>query len=150
MPMNIVHMEANNTKKWSHINNVGGYLCMPQSQLIHVSKIRGGGGGGGGGLCIEDHFWIIIVINKQAGHCRVPRTVIKIPRVLITPTMPRWANDHDVVHLQAKTVPMNLIWLSVSGLATDSPCGVWGRGWTTCLLHDSPLFGSHFKMRVGM
>ena len=38
----------------------------------------------------------------------------------------------------------------VSGLATDSPCGVWGRGWTTCLLHDSPLFGSHFKMRVGM
>ena len=38
----------------------------------------------------------------------------------------------------------------VSDLATDSPCGVWGRGWTTCLLHDSPLFGSHFKMRVGM
>ena len=31
----------------------------------------------------------------------------------------------------------------------DSPCGVWGRGWTTCLLHDSPLFGSHSKMRVG-
>ena len=38
----------------------------------------------------------------------------------------------------------------VSGLATDSPCGVWGRGWTTCLLHDSPLFASHFKMRVDM
>ena len=29
---------------------------------------------------------------------------------------------------------------------SDSPCGVWGCGWTTCLLHDSPLFGSHFKM----
>ena len=27
---------------------------------------------------------------------------------------------------------------------------VWGRGWTTCLLHDSPFFGSHFKIRVGM
>ena len=38
----------------------------------------------------------------------------------------------------------------VSGSATDSPCGVWGRGWNTCLLHDSPLCGSHFKMRVGM
>ena len=38
----------------------------------------------------------------------------------------------------------------VSGLATDSPCSVWGRGLTTCLLHDNPLFGSHFKMRVGM
>ena len=38
----------------------------------------------------------------------------------------------------------------VSGLACDSSYGVWGRGWTTCLLHDSPPFGPHFKMRVGM
>ena len=37
-----------------------------------------------------------------------------------------------------------------SGLTTDSPCGVWFRGWTTCLLHDNPLFGPHLKMRVGM
>ena len=43
---------------------------------------------------------------------------------------------------------LRIISRGVSGLATDSPCGVWGRGWTTCLLHDSPLFGSHFKMRV--
>ena len=33
----------------------------------------------------------------------------------------------------------------VSGLATDSPCGVWGRGWTACLLHDSPLFRLTFR-----
>ena len=45
---------------------------------------------------------------------------------------------------------IRIISRGVSGLATDSPCSVWGRGWTTCLLHDSPLFGSHFKMRVGM
>ena len=45
---------------------------------------------------------------------------------------------------------LRIISRGVSGLATDSPCGVWGRGWTTCLLHDSPLFGSHFKMRVGI
>ena len=45
---------------------------------------------------------------------------------------------------------LRIISRGVSGLATDSPCGVWGRGWTTCLLHDSPLFHSHFKMRVGM
>ena len=43
-----------------------------------------------------------------------------------------------------------LISRGVSRLATDSPCGVWGRGWTTYLLHAGPLFGSHFKMRVGM
>ena len=35
-------------------------------------------------------------------------------------------------------------------LATDSPCGAWGRGWTTCLLNDSPIFGPHFIIRVGM
>ena len=39
---------------------------------------------------------------------------------------------------------LRIISRGVSGLATDSPCGVWGPGWTTCLLHDSPLFGSHF------
>ena len=41
---------------------------------------------------------------------------------------------------------LRIISRGVSGLATDPPCGVWGRGWTTCLRHDSPLFGSHFKM----
>ena len=30
---------------------------------------------------------------------------------------------------------------SVPGLATDSPCGVWGRGLTICLLNDGPLLG---------
>ena len=52
-------------------------------------------------------------------------------------------------HLHATCI-LRIISRGVSGLATDSPCGVWGRGWTTCLLHESPLFGSHFKMRVGM
>ena len=45
---------------------------------------------------------------------------------------------------------LRIINRGVSGLATDFPCGVWGCGWITCLLHDSPLFGSHFKMRIGM
>ena len=49
-------------------------------------------------------------------------------------------------HLHAM---LRIISRGVSGLATDSPCGVWGRGWTTCLLHDSPLFGSHFKTSNG-
>ena len=41
---------------------------------------------------------------------------------------------------------LRIISRGVSGLATDSPCGVWERGWTTYLLHGSPLFGSHFKL----
>ena len=28
---------------------------------------------------------------------------------------------------------LRIISRGVPGLATDSPCGVWGRGWTTCL-----------------
>ena len=43
---------------------------------------------------------------------------------------------------------LRIISRGVSGLATDSPCGVWGRGWTTCFLHDSPLFGSQFKIFI--
>ena len=58
--------------------------------------------------------------------------------------------NHTVSYLDGIRTILRIISRSVSGLATDSPCGVWGRGWTTCLLHDSPLFGSHFKMRVGM
>ena len=32
----------------------------------------------------------------------------------------------------------------VSGFATDSPCDVWCRGLTTCLLHVGPHFGNQF------
>ena len=39
--------------------------------------------------------------------------VRKVPRTLITlvgkPMRPRWGNHYDVAHLQAKTVPMNMI-----------------------------------------
>ena len=61
-----------------------------------------------------------------------------------------WITDWTCCHGPYLHAILRIISRSVSGLATDSPCGVWGRGWTTCLLHDSPLFGSHFKMRVGM
>ena len=41
-------------------------------------------------------------------------SIRKIPRAFIMPMgipiMPPWANYHDAAHLQAKTVPMNLIW----------------------------------------
>ena len=61
-----------------------------------------------------------------------------------------WITDWTCCHGPHLHAILRIISRGVSGLATDSPCGVWGRGWTTCLLHDSPLFGSHFKMRVGM
>ena len=40
-------------------------------------------------------------------------SVHKIPGALIMPMvmpiLPPWVNDHDIAHLQAKTIPMNLI-----------------------------------------
>ena len=36
---------------------------------------------------------------------------------------------------------LRIISRGVSGLATDSPCGVWGRGWTTCHL---PVHSENF------
>ena len=33
----------------------------------------------------------------------------------------------------------------VSGLADDSPCGVWYPGWTTCLLYGDLLLSLRFK-----
>ena len=32
----------------------------------------------------------------------------------------------------------------VPGLVTDPPCGVWGRGWTSCLLYGDPMLGLGF------
>ena len=38
-----------------------------------------------------------------------------------TPILPPWAKDHDVAHLQAKTVPMNSIW---SKMRRAKDCGI--------------------------
>ena len=61
------------------------------------------------------------------------------------PMWPRWANDHDVAHLQAKTVPMNFIWSELaqwmlrSGVrkvfrALITPVGI--ANWLHCV-HDT-------------
>ena len=39
---------------------------------------------------------------------------------------------------------------NIPGLATDSPSGVWGNGWTTFLLYDGPLLGLWFQMISGV
>ena len=51
-----------------------------------------------------------------------------------------------IIYLYTK---LTIISKGVPGLATDSPCGVWGRGWTTCLLYDDPLLGFRFWINVG-
>ena len=40
------------------------------------------------------------------------------------------------------TFPARIFYRGVSGFATDSPCGVWCRGLTTCPLYVGPLFGN--------
>ena len=89
-------------------------------------------------LCIHFYVWDAVSIFNH-----IPRMFLSIDFAF---RITDWTSCHGP-HLDAI---LRIISRGVSGLATDSPCGVWGRGWITCLLHDSPLFGSYFKMRVGM
>ena len=82
-------------------------------------------------------FWMLFFILTTSLWCFVHGFYFRITD---------WTCCHGP-HLHAM---LRIISRDVSGLAADSPCGVWGRGCTTCLLHDSPLFGWYFKLRVGM
>ena len=73
-----------------------------------------------------------------------------LPRMFLSTDFVFRITDWTCCHGPHLHAILRIISRGASGLATDSPCGVWGRGWATCLLHDSPPFGSHFKMRVGM
>ena len=42
-------------------------------------------------------------------------------------------------------IKLMIISRRVTGFATGSPCGVWGRELTTCLLYDGPLLGLCFQ-----
>ena len=89
-------------------------------------------------LCIDFYVWDAVSIFNH------------LPRMFLSTDFAFWITDWTCCHGPHLHAILRIISRGVSGLATDSSCGVWGRGWTTCLLHDSPLFGSHFKMRVGM
>ena len=43
-----------------------------------------------------------------------------------------------------------IISMDFSGLATDPPCSVWGRGWAIGLLHDGPLLGLGCWLSIGV
>ena len=56
-----------------------------------------------------------------------------------------WTGSHGPLYIRfTYYIQYNQRECCVSGLATDSPCGVLGRGWTTCLLGDGPILGSCF------
>ena len=71
-----------------------------------------------------------------------------LPRMFLSTDFACRITDWTCWHGPHLHAILRIISRGVSGLATDSPCSVWGRGWTTCLLHDSPLFGSHFKWEL--
>ena len=49
--------------------------------------------------------------------------------------MLRWTSFITNLHTDLKIIR------GIPGLATDSPCGIWGRGWATYLLNGDPLLG---------
>ena len=61
------------------------------------------------------------------GNPIVPRTLMTL---VVMPMWPWWTNGHDVAHLLARTIPMNLIWSeSAQLLPSYGICKVWA-GWT--------------------
>ena len=89
-------------------------------------------------LCIEFYVWDAVSIFNH------------LPKMSLSTDFACRITGWTCCHGPYLHAILRIISRGVSGIATDSPCGVWGRGWTTCLLHDSPPFNSHFKMRVGM
>ena len=78
-------------------------------------------------LCIDLYVWDAV------------STFNHLPRMFLSTDFAFWITDWTCCHGPYLHAILRIISRGVSGLATDSPCGVWGRGWTTCLLHDSPL-----------
>ena len=60
----------------------------------------------------ESAQWLL-----SSGICKIPRTFTMPIDMLI---MPPWVNGHDVAHLQAKTIPMNLTWSKTAPLVLRS------------------------------
>ena len=89
-------------------------------------------------LCIDFYVWDAVSIFNH------------LPRMFLSTDFAFRITDWTCCHGPHLHVILRIISRGVSGLATDSPCSIWGPEWATCLLHDSPLFSSHFKMRVGM
>ena len=83
--------------------------------------------------CIDFYVWDAVYIFNH------------LPRMFLSTDFAFRITDWTCCHGPHLHAILRIISRGVSGLATDSPCGVWGRGWTTCLLHDSPLFWLTFQ-----
>ena len=59
-----------------------------------------------------------------------PRTIFTKNSLDMLPRTPSIWDLHTI---------LRIISIGVPSLATDSPCGIWGRGWTAWLLYDGPL-----------
>ena len=83
-------------------------------------------------LCIDFYVWDAVSIFNH------------LPRMFLSTDFAFWITDWTCCHGPHLHAILRIISRGVSGLSTDSPCGVWGHGWTTCLLHDSP-FSAHIS-----
>ena len=72
-------------------------------------------------LCIDFYVWDAVSIFNH------------LPRMFLSTDFAFWITDWTCCHGPHLHAILRIISRGVSGLATDSPCGVWGRGWTTCL-----------------
>ena len=82
-------------------------------------------------LCIDFYVWDAVSIFNH------------LPRMFLSTDFAFRITDWTCCHGPHLHAIIRIVSRGVSGLATDSPCGIWGCGWTTCLLHDS-----HFSAHI--
>ena len=112
-PVVVGFQHPQNSMSPYHAHGHAHYAHMVNDQVVHLQT-----------KMYRWFQWIWFGVN------RLSSCIHKIPRAFIMPMgmpiMPTWPLDHDVAHLQAKTVPMNLIWsVSAQWLLSYNIHKVW-------------------------
>ena len=117
------------------------WSCFPSQSIELFWGVRGS--------CVECHFFLwftncVLFYDKQV-NTRMLVTLIFVLNNILTLDIWRSAISHNPGCFCPWTFLQNIgfnVAPSVSGFATDCPCGVWCRGLTTCLLCACPYFGN--------
>ena len=94
---------------------------------------------------VSRNAWLCIFFKCQSATCNVDTvsTFIQVPRMFLSMDILLEQQIEqfiiDLLHIRFICYTMDNI-RSVPGIASDSPCSIRGRGWTTCLLYGGLLF----------
>ena len=90
---------------------------------------------------------MISVWDTISAHIQLPRMVLSTDYLFWKKNIAQVTSD---LYMRFTYYTKDWISRGVPGLATDSPCSVWGLGWITCILYDDPFLGLGFLLLVGV